>query len=169
MKRSISFPVPRKLAVQMCFLVFFLVNVSSVNGQVAAVNTIQNLAFGTFSQGTSGGTISVSNTGLITTTGSIFPLTFGGANDVSAAVFEVQAPVGTVVSISNGPDVNLTGSNGGGMILHLGASDPKTPFAVVSQTGRTPVNIGGTLTIGTAASTPPGNYTGTFYITFNNE
>ncbi|MDB5021554.1 MAG: hypothetical protein JWQ28_2681 [Pedobacter sp.] len=172
MKSLISFQLPRQLAVRTGFLVLFLVNGLLATGQVSAVNTLQNLSFGTFSQGVSGGTITVSNTGSITSTGTVFPLTFGSSNsgsDVSQAIFEVEAVAGTVISISNGPDVNLTGSNGGTMILHLGASDPRTPLAVVSETGRTSVSLGGTLTIGNAASTPPGAYTGTFYITFNNE
>jgi hypothetical protein len=169
MRRSISFQISRKLVLRTCFLILLLANGSLSNGQVSAVNTIQNLSFGTFYQGASGGTITISNTGAATTTGTVVPLTFGGINDVSAALFEVEAVAGTVISISNGPDVNMTGSNGGIMILHLGTSDPKTPFAVTSQTGRTSVSLGGMLTIGTIASTPPGTYTGTFYITFNNE
>jgi len=158
-----------KYALQAGLLFLFLFNGSLVNAQILAVNTIQNLSFGTFSQGAIGGTISVSNTGVAATTGTVVSLTFGGINDVLPAIFEVEAPVGTVVSVSNGPDANLTGNNGGTMILHLGSSNPMTPFAVANQTGRTYINIGGTLTIGNQSSTPPGAYSGTFYITINNE
>jgi hypothetical protein len=169
MQHSLSFQALSTLTIRTCLLGFFLVNSSLVSAQVSAVSTLQNLSFGTFSQGAIGGTITISTSGLTTTTGSIFPLTFGGSNDVSVAIFEVEAPVGSLLSFSNGPDVNLKGSNGGTMVLHLGPCDPKSPFAVVSQTGRMPVNLGGTLTVGSAASAPPGNYAGTFYITFNNE
>ena len=169
MKGSISLRLTWKLAIQVGLLVLFIFNGSLISAQVLAVNTIQNLSFGTFSQGEIGGTITVSNAGVTTTTGTVVPLTFGGINDVLPAIFEVEAPVGTVISVSNGPDANLAGSNGGTMNLHLGSSSPVTPFTVVNQTGRTSINIGGTLTIGNQSSTPPGVYSGTFYITINNE
>ena len=167
-KRPISLQLWCKHAIQMGLLVLFLFNGSLVSAQVL-VNPVQNLSFGAFSQGAAGGTISVSNNGVAATTGTVVSLAFGGINDVLPAIFEVEAPVGTVISVSNGPDANLTGSNGGKMILHLGSSNPVTPFAVVNQTGRTLINIGGTLTIGNQSSTPPGAYSGTFYITINNE
>jgi hypothetical protein len=65
----------------------------------------------------------------------------------------VEAAPGSLISITNGPDATLTGSNGGTVSLHIGNSDPTSPFnTTVSPTSRTPVNIGGTLTIGNPAA-----------------
>lgn len=153
----------------MALLVVLVVKGTIVNGQILAVNTLQNLSFGTLAQGSTGGTITISDAGMVTTTGSVVSLAFGGINDASAAVFEIEAPVGTVISISGGPDASLIGSNGGSMTLRLGNTNPLTPFAVVNQTGRTNINLGGTLTIGNQAVNPPGAYNGTFYVTINNE
>jgi hypothetical protein len=84
------------------------------------------------------------------------------------AIFEIDAPAGTIISILNGPDATLTGSNGGTMSLHLGNSYPASPFTTtVTPPARTPVSIGGTLTVGNATVSPPGSYTGTIDITFN--
>jgi hypothetical protein len=56
------------------------------------------------------------------------------------------------------------------MSLQLGASNPAAPFSNnIAPPGRTLVNIGGILTVGSTAITIPGTYTGTFYITFNQE
>lgn len=132
------------------------------------VYNIQNLSFGAFAQGSSGGTVVVSNTGIRTETGSVVSLNLGA--QYYQAIFEIEAPVGTIISISNGPDATLTGSNGGIMILRLGSSYPAVPLSTtVSPLGRTVINIGGTLTVGNPGATPPGNYTGTFFITFNQE
>lgn len=150
-------------------LVFLVLCYFNASAQTLAVNTIQNLSFGAFSPGTNGGTISVSNRGIPTTSGTIMLVNLGGNYLPAQAIFEIEAPLGTVISISNGPDAVLQGNNGGTMSLRPGTSDPATPFAVTDQSGRTLINLGGTLTIGSPASNPPGTYTGTFYITFHNE
>lgn len=144
-------------------------NSFDVNAQISAVNTIQNLSFGAFAQGPNGGTITISNSGLPTTSGTILLVNLGSNYLPAQAIFEIEAPTGTIISISNGPDATLKGSNGGTMSLHLGISDPVTPFSVTDPSGRTLINLGGILTVGPAGSTPPGSYSGTFYITFNND
>jgi hypothetical protein len=54
--------------------------------------------------------------------------------------------------------------------MQIGASHPASPLiTTVIQPARTAVNIGGTLIVGNAAANPPGTYSGTFYITFNQE
>jgi hypothetical protein len=136
--------------------------------QISSVTSVQNLSFGAFSQGSLGGTISISTDGSRSVTGSIVPLNFGV--NYFQAIFEIEAPEGTVISIMNGGNVTLNGSNGGSMILQIGNSDPASPFAItIPPPGKTRVNFGGTLTIGSPAQNPPGNYSGTFSITFNNE
>ncbi len=150
-------------------LLFFSLHCFDANAQISATTTIQNLSFGAFSQGTSGGTITISNIGIASTTGAVQSVSLGGNHLPAQAIFEIEAPPGTIISISNGPDVILKGSNGGTMTLRPGSSDPATPFSVTNPGGRTQIQQGGTLTIGNPASNPPGTYTGTFYITFNNE
>ena len=133
-----------------------------------AVYTIQNMSFGAFSHGATGGSVIISNNGLRSVTGDVVPLNLGV--NYFHSIFEIDTPEGSIVSILNGSNTTLTGSNGGSMTLHIGDSDPPSPFiTIVPQPARTLVNIGGTITVGNAATNPPGTYTGTFYITFNQE
>jgi hypothetical protein len=127
--------------------------------------TIQHLHFGTFSAGNTGGTLILSTTGSRTTTGTVVAINQGAS--ASAAMFDVDAVYGAMVSVLNGPDVTLTGSNGGSMLMHIGASNPASPFiTTVRQPLRTHVYIGATLTVGSQAANPPGTYSGNFYVTF---
>ena len=133
-----------------------------------SVYTVQNMAFGGFSTANAGGTVVLSTSGTRSTTGSVVPLNLGIS--YYQAIFEILGPVGTIITILNGPDATLTGSNGGSMTLTIGASNPASPFTTtVAPPGRTQVSIGGTLNVGSAAANPPGNYSGTFYITFNQQ
>jgi hypothetical protein len=143
----------------------------SVNAQempprpiTVTVNTAQNLCFGIFAQGTIGGTVSVSSSGMRSSTGDII-LISGGI--VSTARFDVVANRGTIITIVNGSDVQLTSGSGGHLTLHVGNSNPVSPFIItVDRPTVTPVYIGGTLTVGIPGSNPPGDYSGTFDITF---
>lgn len=131
-----------------------------------SLSKVQDLCFGAFAIGPSGGSITISNTGMRTVTGSVIPLNFGSS--FFNAVFEVDAPEGTIITIVNGPDATLTGSRGGTMTLTLGPSSPASPFTTTAvQPARTTVNVGGTLTIGSSGTSPPGQYTGSFQISMN--
>ena len=133
-----------------------------------AVYNMQDMKFGAFSVGAGGGSITVSTTGSRTSAGNIILMNLGFV--FSQAIFDVEAPTGTIVSILKGPDITMTGSNGGSLTLSLGDTDPVAPFnSVVQPPGRTPVNVSGTLSAASPAAAVPGNYSGTFYITFNNE
>ena len=133
-----------------------------------AVSTVQHMKFGAFYVRSGGGTVSVLNNGSRSFTGDMVLLNLGMM--FSQAIFDVQAPEGTIISIWNGPDATLSGSNGGTITLHLDNSNPTSPFSsAIAPPGKTSVNIGGTLTIPGGGSTVAGNYSGTFYITFNNE
>jgi hypothetical protein len=132
------------------------------------VNPAQGLIFGAFFQGASGGSVIVYPDGSRSTTGDILQANLG--IPFSPAIFEVDANPGTVVSILNGPDVTLTGSNGGSMRLHIGASSPTSPFITTARPpDRTEVRIGGTLTVGNALANPSGTYSGSFSVTFIQE
>ncbi|WP_261387807.1 DUF4402 domain-containing protein [Chitinophaga pinensis] len=75
------------------------------------VNPAQGLIFGAFFQGITGGTVILYPDGSRSVTGSIVQANLG--YPFSPAIFEVDANPGTLISIMNGPDVTLTGSNGG--------------------------------------------------------
>lgn len=133
-----------------------------------SVYSIQNLSFGAFTPGNSGGTIIIASNGSRSVTGNVIPLNLGVT--FCQALFEIEAPQGSILSILNGPNVTLIGSNGGSMMLGVGTSDPVSPFSVaIPSPGRTSISIGGTLTVGSLVANPPGSYTGSFYITFNQE
>lgn len=130
--------------------------------------TGQSLSFGAFTQGTIGGTVTVSSGGLRSSTGDVILLNLGYS--FSSALYEVVANPGTVVSLLNGPDVTLPGSNGGSLTLHIGNSDPVSPFVTNAvPPAATLLNVGGSLTVSNPAANPPGNYSGTFNITFIQE
>jgi hypothetical protein len=129
------------------------------------VNPAQGLIFGAFFQGASGGTVIVFPDGSRSVTGSLVQANLG--YPFSPAIFEVDANVGTAVSIMNGPDVTLTGSNGGSISLHIGTASTGASFVTsVVSPSRTQVRIGGTLTVGNPLANPSGNYSGTFSVTF---
>lgn len=133
-----------------------------------AVYTVQSLHFGSFTQGAVGGSVILSPTGSRTSTGDVVLLNMGSSSHES--IFEVEAIAGTVISIMNGPNATLTGSNGGTMSMVIGTSSPSMPLSLTVQPPtRTQVRIGGTLIVGAPASNPPGTYSGTFYVTFNQE
>jgi hypothetical protein len=140
----------------------------TASASTLSVYTIQNMSFGAFHPGNNGGTISISSTGDRTVTNDVVALNLGVS--YFQAMFEIEAPEGTIISILNGPAVTLNGSNGGTMSLQLGAASPASPFNIsIAPPGRTQLSVGGTLTVGNATSTPAGSYSGTFTITFNQE
>ena len=132
------------------------------------VYIVQNISFGAFSIGAAGGTVTIATNGARSVTGDVVALNLGTA--YYQAMFDIDGPQGAIVSMLNGPDAILTGSNGGSLSMRIGNTDPNSPFIItVISPVRTTVNIGGVLTVGTTAANPPGTYNGTFYITFNQE
>jgi len=130
-----------------------------------SATTIRNLAFGAFSQGIVGGTVSIDPYGVRINSGDVILLNLGYL--FYAANIEVTANPGTTISITLGPDISLTDGNGHTMILHLSGLNPNTPF--VATTAITEIYIGGVLTVGNSLVDPAGNYNGTFSVTFNQE
>ncbi len=127
-------------------------------------SSVQNLSFGAFAiTGTNGGTITVSNTGIRTSTGDIF-LT---GNDYSYGIFTVESIEGTTLLLMNGPSYMLTGSNGGNMTITLGETMPPLPYLNTSTT--TVFQIGATLHVGPMQDNPPGDYNGVYEIIINHE
>lgn len=152
------------------FVLLFLMTNFCIAGKAQnfSVYTIQHMSFGAFFLGNNGGTIEINADGSRTATGDIVPLHLGFP--YYQAIFDIEAPQGTIISILNNADVKLTGSNGGMLTWTIGNTLPVSPFiTTVAAPGKTQVNIGGKLTAGGTAANPAGAYTGTIFITFNQE
>jgi len=91
-----------------------------------SLSTFQNLSFGAFITGFMGGTVIIYPDGTRSVTGDIITVFQGYQHH--PAIFEVEANPGVIISIMNGPDISLNGSNGGTLTLHLGGSIPESPF-----------------------------------------
>jgi len=157
-----------QLAYGSIFLLLIYVSVSAQEMPprpiTVTVITSQNLSFGNFAQGALGGTVSVSSSGMRSWSGNIVLLNGGS---VSPALFDVVANPGTLITIVNGSDVSLNGNNGGTLTLHIGTSSTGSPFiTAAARPSPTHVYIGGTLTVGNPGANPPGDYSGTFQVTF---
>jgi len=132
------------------------------------VFTVKDINFGAFVQGISGGTLIIYPNGSRSTTGDILQVNLGYM--FYPAIFEIDVLPGTIISILFGPDAVMTGSRGGTLTMHIGGSDPQSPFVTtVNPPSRTQVRIGGTLMVGNPQANPPGAYSGTFSVTFNQE
>lgn len=134
------------------------------------VTPTQSFQFGTFCvTGGAGGTITVGYDGSITSTGTIILLPI--TPTAQPAIFEIKLCQGRNVIITFATSTILTGSNGGSLILDIGPTEKGLTNALFT-TNRdcdfiTPLRVGGTLHIpGTALS---GTYSGSFFMTFNQE
>lgn len=136
---------------------------------IITVNPAQPLAFGAFTPGAAGGSVTVSPDGTTrTTTGTVITLNLGML--YTPAMFYVRANPGTVISLLSGPPSTISGSNGGTLSLQLDNTYPASPFVtMVPYQQQTTVLLGGTLYVGTIGSNPAGNYSGTINVTFVQE
>jgi hypothetical protein len=163
-----------------CFIHLFLwiilivADILRVHGQeqpprpmTVTVNLSQNLSFGAFYIGGTGGTVIISPTGSRSSTGDLVLLSMGYT--FNSGLYDVIANPGTLVSILNSPDAILTGSNGGEMTLQIGGYYPSPFIVTTSPPTPTILSVGGTLIVGSSGSNPPGSYSGTFDITFVQE
>lgn len=135
---------------------------------VTIAATAQTLSFGAFYHGSLGGTVNVDPYGTRTASGDVVLLNMGYT--FTAAHFTITANPGTPISLILQQNVTLSGSNGGSMTLDIKGTNPVTPFVTSAQYPvPTDLYIGGTITVGNSTSNPPGNYSGSFYITRINE
>ena len=166
---SISSPwymIARLLGVSLLILfLYFPVHAQEHPPQPFKVTTFQNLSFGAFFQGVAGGTVIIYPNGSRSVTGDVIQASLGFS--YYAAIFEVEASPGSLLVIQKGPDILLPGSNGGSMTLHIGDTDPVSPFINTSTPpGRTQVRVGATLLVGSPLANPVGAYSGSFMVTF---
>ena len=132
------------------------------------VNPAQGLIFGAFFQGLAGGSVIIFPDGSRSVTGDLLQANLG--LPFSPAIFEIDANPGTVISILNGPDAILTGSNGGFLTLHVGnASTGPIFISSAIPPDRTQVRMGVSLTAGCSMANPAGVYSGSFSVTFIQE
>ena len=132
------------------------------------VNPAQGLIFGAFFHGVSGGSVIIFPDGSRSVTGDVVQANLGFP--FSAAIYEIEAVPGTAISILNGADAILSGSNGGSVTLHIGTASTGALFITSAvPPARTQVRIGGTLSIGSALANPAGSYSGFFSVTFIQE
>ncbi len=175
MKEKDSFTVMRRLIIIACLLLLcgFYSNVIAQphppRPVVITVNHSQPLAFGAFTPGASGGTVTVSAAGgTRSSTGTVILLNMGFI--YTPAMFYIRANPGTVISLLTGPPSTITGSNGGTLSLQVNSTFPASPFVtMVPYQQQTTVLVGGTLTVGNIASNPPGYYSGSIDVTFVQE
>lgn len=156
-------------------IIFMIAATFTANGQeppprpmTVTVNLSQNLSFGAFYQGGVGGSVIIFSNGSRSSTGDVVLLNLGYS--FSTGLYDVVANPGTLVSILNGADAILTGSNGGSLTLKIGSSFPASPFIITTMPpASTQLRIGGTLIVGNPLANPPGNFSGTFNVTFVQE
>ncbi len=132
------------------------------------VSLIQNLGFGAFSPGLSGGSVIVLANGVRFSTGSVILVSQGYL--YFPAIFLLEGNPGTIVHLLNGPSATLTGSNGGTMTLELGAAIPGDPIIInAAPQGAMQIRIGGNLVVGNQVANPAGFYNGLFSLMFIQE
>ncbi len=140
------------------------VSVSTSNPSLK-VSVMQEISFGAFAQGNSGGSITISAEGTRWASGTVVPLNFGAA--YLPLILEIEGPRGSIVSMLTNETILLTGSNGGTMKLKLSASNPAMPFIITDDApSKSIIKIGAELIAGNANVSPPGNYSGSLNISF---
>lgn len=126
------------------------------------ITKTQDLSFGTFYQGGAVGTVTVLWNGSRSASGTVVLFGLGGL----PAIFNINANRGTIISFLK-PTSSLNDGSGHSLSLKIDTTNPASPFVTTNNYSTpTPLSMGGILTIGTQAANPPGNYSGTFDITF---
>ncbi len=147
------------------FLAFFEPTGMKAQLRQLRVDVVQDLSFGSFYVGASGGTITITPEGTRTTTGTIVPLS---TSTEAPAIFEVRSItlIARWVHIVLPASAYLTRSGGSErIVVNNFKSDKPSGFwssLFLTQT----VKVGATLTVQGLSTNPPGNYTGTFSVTF---
>jgi hypothetical protein len=164
--------IKRKILFSMVTLMLLMSNLfihaQEMPPRPIGISLLQNLSFGAFYQGQSGGTVTIDPSGMRTATGDIILVNYGFS--FFPAIFLLEGNPGAIVHIMAGPDTQLNGSNGGSMTLMVGEFFPGDPIIInVAPPGQMQIHAGGTLLVGSPAANPPGNYSGFFTVIFIQE
>jgi hypothetical protein len=156
------------LAIFLAFSSHFQTNAQEMPPRPIGVYALQTLNFGAFSTGITGGTVIITPLGSRSATADIILVSLGYL--YFPAIFELEGNPGSIVHFLAGPDVTLTGSNGGSLTLIIGDSDAGDPIIInTAPPGRMQIRVGGTLFVGSPSANPAGSYTGSFLVTFIQE
>jgi hypothetical protein len=129
------------------------------------VNTSQSLNFGAFTVGSGTGSVTINSNGSRSNTGDTYLLNMGATP--SAALFDVTANPGTIIQIQPESSINLVGSKGGSITLNIDSySTGQTFITTAIPPSINSVYVGGTLSSGGSSANPPGQYNGSFTLTF---
>jgi hypothetical protein len=156
------------LAGMIPFFISFSLKAQEMPPRPVSANFVQNLQFGAFYVGVSGGVVTISSFGSRSAVGDIILVNLGFA--FSQAIFEIEGERGTILHILPLPDTQIYGNNGGVMTVQLSAFQPADPIILTAQPpDRTEIYLGGNLIVGSLLANPIGYYTGSFQITFVQE
>ena len=143
--------------------ILFASTVNIVLAQPIEVTNTQNLNFGFFCQtDNTGGTVTVSNTGSRSATGNITLI----SSSYSCAAFTITTDSTNQFSLQiSQPEIDISGSNGGSMLLQIGSSNPEFPTIATGQPAT--IYLGGTLNVDSRSENPAGTYSGNYLLYFN--
>lgn len=131
------------------------------------VSEAQSLNFGAFCTPSSGGSVVLYPDGTRSAAGDIVLISLGYS--FSPAMFDIVANEGTIISILSGVGTESTiqSMSGETMTLQVGDSEPASPFIITENPPAvSQVTVGATLIVGNNIDNPPGEYSGTFTVTF---
>jgi hypothetical protein len=133
------------------------------------VYLVQDLCFGSFFTGSSGGAVVITPEGNRIVSGSVIalPSSLG-----TPAIFEVRLVPNRMVHLSFPSSVTLRRIGGSECMTVTGFTSDKPGNSFVTKRGHpfiNPVRVGATLNVGNADNHPAGNYTGSFTVTFIEE
>ncbi|MEA5004874.1 MAG: DUF4402 domain-containing protein [Rikenellaceae bacterium] len=124
----------------------------------------QGLNFGSLYPVGSGGTVTISDDGVRSSTGSIvlFPSTYNECSFTMSTTRRNRTYY--IYSLSIQSPITMTRSGGGSITLYLNTDGSNDGWSV-SQRYPVTLYMGGTINVGSVTANPPGNYSGSFTIT----
>jgi hypothetical protein len=162
----------RVFLVMAFFMAFFI----RLHGQTPSsppnrlqVYLVQDLSFGSFFTGSSGGAVVITPEGNRTVSGTVIALPNSPG---TPAIFEVRLIPNRMVHISFPSSATFCRVGGRETMTVTGFTSDKPGNSFVTGSGQSFINtvrVGATLNAGNTADHPPGNYTGSFTVTFIEE
>ncbi len=133
------------------------------------VYSAQELSFGSFYTGSSGGSVTISPQGVRDVSGTVIGLS---SFSFSPAVFDVRLIQGRIVHISFPVSASLNRVGGGESMTITNFTSDKQNDSFVTTASHPFVNavrVGATLMVGAENQNPAGDYVGSFSVTFIQE